>query len=229
MRLSQRLNTILSMIDIQYDHIWDTCCDHGLLGRAVYLQKTNSTVHFVDVMAHLIENLNRELDNDVRFAGSSRWFTHTLDSAQLPLQTAQTHLVIIAGVGGDLLLMLVQDILLNHPKNTKIDFILCPVRQLHKVRFGLNQLKLSLVNETLIKEFAHYYEVLHVSNNRDGQEISAIGESMWNLTREVDQEYLKKNIKHYSNMCKQGQVKEGKEKQSAQYIYESYKALEAKL
>lgn len=227
MRLSQRLNTILSLIDTQYDHIWDTCCDHGLLGRAIYLQKPHSTVHFVDVMAHLVENINDELNNDPRFAGSSRWFTHTLDSAQLPLQKNQTHLVIIAGVGGDLLLKLVQDILKKHPKNTKIDFILCPVRQLHKVRFGLSELNLRLIDEQLIKEFAQYYEVLHVSNHKEGKDISLIGECMWNLNRPTDQEYLAKNLKHYGNMCKQVE-QEGVKSLNAQHIYNLYRALEVK-
>ena len=169
-------------------------------------------------MAHLVENINDELNNDPRFAGSSRWFTHTLDSAQLPLQKNQTHLVIIAGVGGDLLLKLVQDILKKHPKNTKIDFILCPVRQLHKVRFGLSELNLRLIDEQLIKEFAQYYEVLHVSNHKEGKDISLIGECMWNLNRPTDQEYLAKNLKHYGNMCKQVE-QEGVKSLNAQHIY----------
>lgn len=178
-------------------------------------------------MAHLIENINDELNNDPRFASSSRWFTHTLDSAQLPLQKNQTHLVIIAGVGGDLLLKLVQDILKKHPKNTKIDFILCPVRQLHKVRFGLTELNLRLIDEQLIKEFAQYYEVLHVSNHKEGKDISLIGECMWDLNRHTDQEYLAKNIKHYGNMCKQVE-QDGAHTLNAQHIYNLYRALEVK-
>ena len=218
------------MIDINYDHIWDTCCDHGLLGRAIYLHKPNSAVHFVDVMPHLIKNIHNELSEDARFNDSSRWSVHALDSADIPLQTDQSHLVIIAGVGGDLLLKLVQDILLKNPKHIKIDFILCPVRQLHKVRFGLKQANLALVSEQLIKEFSHYYELLHVSNHRDGETVGPIGETMWNLTREIDQEYLKKNVRHYGNMCKQTSQNENiKGGVSAQYIYDLYKALETKL
>lgn len=234
MKLSQRLQTILNMVNDKYDHVWDTCCDHGLLGRAIYLQKPSSTVHFVDVMDHLIKNIHKELKQDPRFSDDSRWFTHTLDSGQIPLQTAQSHLVIIAGVGGDLLLKLVQDILLKHHKNTKIDFILCPVRQLHKVRFGLSELSLRLMDETLIKEFAHYYEILHVSNHKKGEDISLVGQSMWNLNRRVDQEYLRKNLKHYGNMCKQVNkegaetLNEGTKKLSAKHILDLYKALEIK-
>lgn len=228
MRLSQRLQTILNMIDKPYDHIWDTCCDHGLLGRAIYLQKPNSVVHFVDVMDHLIDQLQDELNNDSRFSDTSRWFTHPLDSAKLPLHTNKHHLIIIAGVGGDLLLKLVQDILKKHPKNTKIDFILCPVRQLHKVRFGLAELKLRLIDEQLIKEFAQYYEVLHVSNHKEGKDISLIGESMWDFNRRTDQEYLSKNLKHYSNMCKQVE-QEGTKSLNVQHIYNLYRTFEVKL
>ena len=227
MRLSQRLQTILNMVNDDYDHIWDTCCDHGLLGRAIYLQKPNSVVHFVDVMNHLIDQLQDELNDDSRFNNSPRWFTHAIDSEKLPLHANNYHLIIIAGVGGDLLLNLVQAILKKHPKNTKIDFILCPVRQLHKVRFGLSELNLRLIDEQLIKEFAQYYEVLHVSNHKEGKDISLIGESMWDLNRPTDQEYLAKNLKHYGNMCKQVE-QDGAHTLNAQHIYNLYRALEVK-
>ena len=227
MKLSQRLSNIHNMIDHEYDHIWDTCCDHGQLGQAIFLSTKHDHIHFVDVMPHLIKAIEQGLSTDSRFFNSNRWSSHAMDCACLPLEEAKNHLVVIAGVGGDLLLKLVKDIMSKHGHKTNIDFILCPVRQLHKVRNGLRQLNLNLIDERLIKEFGHYYEILYVSNNKTGSEVSPIGENMWDLNRKVDQEYLARNLKHYGNMCKQSNTDPSAEP-NAQAIYDLYKALKQK-
>ena len=75
-KLSKRLECIKSMIlganvehhglenqeinSQHYDHIWDCCCDHGLLGRSLlsaYASRPqlSATIHFVDVVRPLIQ------------------------------------------------------------------------------------------------------------------------------------------------------------------------------
>ncbi len=97
----------------------DCCCDHGLLGAKLLQRDAASNIHFVDMVDDLMAELERKL---MRFfpqsvppqtaltpsviLGSAQWQIHCIDVAQLPLDKFNqyaTHLIIIAGVGGELL------------------------------------------------------------------------------------------------------------------------------
>ncbi|MFA0098656.1 tRNA (adenine(22)-N(1))-methyltransferase TrmK, partial [Vibrio splendidus] len=95
------------------------------------------------------------------------------------------HLVIIAGVGGDLTQKLVDDIHREHPDKA-IDFLLCPVHQQFELRSHLKALNFGLIDEVLIEDNRRYYEILLVSNNQDSveksqtiREISNVGDKIW--------------------------------------------------
>ncbi|WP_415892038.1 SAM-dependent methyltransferase [Neptuniibacter sp. PT8_73] len=219
MSLSPRLNSILEMINGQYDHIWDCCCDHGYLGQAILEAKPEAKVHFLDVVESITSKLEKHL------AGSDysteRWQVHCEDLQQLRLALPENatniqhrHLLIIAGVGGDLTLDMVQAVLQNNP-NCDIDFLICPVRQFHKVRSGVKALGLGLVNEKIVKDGGRYYEAIHLSTLSD-VEIPAVGGLMWDLANDDHQEYLRQNISHYQRMQAQGN--EGVRKTLAEYM-----------
>lgn len=149
MKISQRLQHINHMVQGHYDHIWDCCCDHGLLGMMLLKRNTANQVHFVDCVAPLMLQLTQDLQ---RFfpkqafstghsvaqntLGISQWQVHCLNAADLPIEQTDitnTHLIIIAGVGGKLLIELVQALISRHGSR-QIEFILCPVHHNYYVR-----------------------------------------------------------------------------------------------
>lgn len=201
MKISQRLKLIESMVINRYDHIWDCCCDHGLLGAKLLDNHRASVVHFVDVVPDLMRSVGEKLERYYPFAQGEqpRWQVHCLDAALLPLASKdKSQLIIIAGVGGELLISLVNAILAAHPQH-KLEFILCPVQHTFEVRKALSQLNLGLIDEHLLEENRRFYEVLHVSTFSQLQ-VSLVGNKMWDLTRSLDQRYLQKTLSHYQRI-----------------------------
>ncbi|WOT06069.1 tRNA (adenine(22)-N(1))-methyltransferase [Shewanella youngdeokensis] len=200
MKLSPRLQKINSMVQPHYDHIWDCCCDHGLLGAALLQRLQNGTVHFVDVVPELMQDVTTKLERFFPVIENvKRWQVHCIDVALLPLaDKSQSQLVIIAGVGGELLIELVQAIVARFPQHS-LEFILCPVHHIFEVRTALSTLKLGLIDEHLVEDNQRFYEVLHVSTG-SAQVISPVGSQMWNLSQTSDQRYLQKTLAHYQRL-----------------------------
>ncbi|WP_297891370.1 tRNA (adenine(22)-N(1))-methyltransferase TrmK [Shewanella sp.] len=227
MKISQRLQQIDSMISGHYDHIWDCCCDHGLLGMLLLKRNAARQVHFVDCVAPLMQQLTldlarffpgqaAELQHDLSGItkhdsdGIAKWQVHCLDVAALPLGQSSDkdkQLIIIAGVGGELLVELVRAIVAGHSER-RLEFILCPVHHNYYVRQSLAQLGLILEAEILLEENQRFYEILHVikDSNACGQCISPSGSLMWDNLRGDDlalaKRYLHKVISHYQRMPK---------------------------
>ena len=223
MKISQRLQKIDSMVMPRYDHIWDCCCDHGLLGFLLLRREVAKTIHFVDVAEPLVAEVTTKLQ---RFfpegAKTSCWQTHVADVAKLQLSSATNvndgscHLMIIAGVGGDLLIELVAGLLVENPQQ-KMEFLLCPVLHTYKVRNTLIEMGFSLIDECLVQENNRFYEVLHVSLHA-AQPISPVGSIMWDLSRPDDQAYLTRTISHYQRVSQNVE-------RDVQQILKDYQAL----
>lgn len=205
MKLSPRLARIDNMIDQTYDQIWDCCCDHGLLGRQLLLRGAARQMHFVDVVPHLVNGLQQLLSEPLSGFSDSNWQTHCLDVSQLLLPSgpeAQTVLMVIAGVGGDLTIELVQGILANNP-GRNIEFVLCPVRQQYQVRKQLADVGLALINEQLVLDNGLYYEVLHLTTAA-GAPLTLAGQSMWDFSQAPHRDYLHRTLQHYQRMQRSG-------------------------
>ncbi|GGY84596.1 SAM-dependent methyltransferase [Cellvibrio zantedeschiae] len=204
MKLGKRLEQIKSMVTPHYDHIWDCCCDHGLLGAALLAQRNAPHIHFVDVVPELMQQLHEKLTRFFPQDSQSipRWQVHTLDVSKLPLlEFSGKHLVIIAGVGGDLMCDLVTAIHRNNP-NCEIDFLLCPVHHNYTLRQQLIALDLRLKTECLLAENNRYYEILWVTTNKNTtSKIGAVGTSLWHSNdpaqRKIAEDYLRRTISHY--------------------------------
>ena len=128
----------------------------------------------------------------------SKWQVHCIGAEKIPIQEHDSNLVIIAGVGGDLLIEIVEAILQANP-NQDIEFLLCPVHHNYKVRQSIISMGLGLIDEKLVKENKRFYEVMHTST-KTKQAISPVGSLMWNFSREDDKEYLKKTLAHYQRI-----------------------------
>ncbi|MCF2857098.1 tRNA (adenine(22)-N(1))-methyltransferase TrmK [Pseudoalteromonas sp. SMS1] len=201
MKLGKRLAQISDLVSNDYAHIWDCCCDHGLLGANLLDKDLDAKIHFVDIVPHLIDALEAKLTQFYAHK-QAQWQTYCQDVAALPLsQYSGKHLVIIAGVGGDLCSTFVQNMLRQNP-NTPIDFILCPVHHLYTLRQTLHSQSLTLKNELLVNENKRSYELIHVSTDKtEGYSIHAVGERIWCYRNkqeyEIAKHYLNKTINHY--------------------------------
>lgn len=212
LKLGKRLKHIESMVTAHYDHIWDCCCDHGLLGAALLARHAASHIHFVDIIPELMHELKNKLEHfypkNTGLTSNVQWQVHCMDVSALPLQECGgKHLVIIAGVGGDLMTELVKAI---YQKNASIDidFLLCPVHHQFTLRQQLIEFDLSLKAECLISENNRFYEILLVSTAKDGGNfrapLNAVGSLMWKSDApeqtKIASDYLKQTLAHYKRV-----------------------------
>jgi tRNA (adenine22-N1)-methyltransferase len=206
LKLSNRLQQIEKMVTLQYSHIWDCCCDHGLLGCALLLRlnaiNIPSNIHFVDIVPELMAELKTKL---YRFYADTTWETHCQDVAKLPLQHYDgKHLIIIAGIGGDLMIEFIEAIYHKH-KGINIDFLLCPVHHQFSLRSKLIELNFSLKDEVLVEDNKRFYEIILVSStSKESRKLNPVGDKIWqsqsNKETEIADKYLNKTLKHYQRM-----------------------------
>ncbi|USD67239.1 tRNA (adenine(22)-N(1))-methyltransferase TrmK [Vibrio sp. SCSIO 43136] len=198
MKLHPRLAHIEASVSKHYDVIWDCCCDHGHLGSTLLARKAADEVIFVDILPELIDALKGKLE---RFFPDGHWQVMCNDVAKLPLKpTPIKQLVIIAGVGGDLMAEFVKSLNASYPAQ-QLEFLLCPVNRQYLVRQTLIESGLSLLDESLVEDHGRIYEVIHVSQQATGHEISATGEKIWQSLAQgsdsVAQRYLDRTLEHY--------------------------------
>ena len=200
MKVSLRIQQLSTMVQGHYGHIWDCCCDHGLLGQLLLEQGRADCVHFVDVVPALMNSLESQLQQ--RYS-DCQWQVHCLDVARLPLHryaaAGEPQLVVIAGVGGDLLVDLVTAVCKAHPE-LPVEFLLCPVYHNYKVRTALAGLSLGLISEQLVADKQRFYEILHVSSASD-EPVSPVGDRMWDFTDTEHRNYLQQTLNHYRRMA----------------------------
>lgn len=207
MQLGIRLQSIETMVSTSYDHIWDCCCDHGLLGFSLLQKERAGSVHFVDIVPNLLEQIETKLKKHWQ-RERQNWQTHCLDVANLPVNIFsgknEKHLIIIAGVGGELIVNMLKS-LLPKVSNINVQFILSPVHHHYQLRSFLIENKLALINESLVFENNRAYEILHLSSN-GSKVLSKTGSLMWDFNDPLHHKYLQKKIKHYTRMAKNPQM-----------------------
>lgn len=204
-KLSKRLSRINDLVENGYTHIWDCCCDHGFLGAALVERNASPNIHLVDIVPALVESVNEKLSS--AYPNKSNWKTYCLDASELPIeQHTGKHLVIIAGVGGDLTQQIVCNLNEANP-DADIDFLLCPIRQQYELRAMLQSLGFGLKRECLVEENRLIYEILLITSpgssaNSDSEKVSEFGEEIWQpdskTEAEVAQRYLEQKIAHFS-------------------------------
>jgi tRNA (adenine22-N1)-methyltransferase len=206
------------MVAAGYSHIWDCCCDHGFLGAALLARGAAANIHFVDVVPELMRDLEAKLMRFYPAASAlttntqTHWQVHCMDVAALPLRDySGTHLVIIAGVGGDLMAELVAAICDRHAGLT-LDFLLCPVHHHFSVRQALIARGFGLRNEVLMQENQRYYEILWVAsaNQTLRDAVAPAGSLLWQADTpeqlRLARDYLAKTLAHYQRMQLNGRV-----------------------
>ena len=206
MKLSKRLNVINSLITQPLDIIWDCCCDHGFLGMALLERGIAKQINFVDIIPQLMEALEQSLQQFEQGKSLPSWQVRCEDVAQIKLPTDAKQVIVIAGVGGDLCLKLIEQIIANNPHSLKqLSFIICPIMHLYKVRAGLKDCNLQLDSEQIIVENKRFYEVLQVSFNATGT-ITKTGAHMWDKHNPQHHQYQQQLLDHYTRMLNKDRV-----------------------
>lgn len=191
-KLSKRLMALKHAVEDYnqgYTHVWDTGCDHGYLGATLLGPEQGYKVHFVDIASDIIGALQKKLTT---FYPQANWDCHLDDLRQLPLNKfAGKHLVICAGVGGDLICEAIEQY-----ADQPVDLLLCPVNHTYKVRQALIEYGFNLIKEQLVCENKRFYEVLMVSNQSSAlAPVTSTGDEIWH--HDLASQYLAKLLGHY--------------------------------
>ena len=209
MKLNKRLTALATMVKHPYDLVWDCCCDHGFLGMKILADGLVKNVNFVDVVSDIVERLDIKLTTHLHHLPiDAQWQTICDDVANISLHSKLTveqmksqetpnQLVIISGVGGDLMIDIL-DKLVKRYNDCNIDYLLCPVQHTYKLRNKLQQLNFKLKQEELVIENNRGYELLLI-NQLEGCELSLVGSDIWKNTQE-HKNYVLKLIAHYQRV-----------------------------
>lgn len=206
MKINKRLSSLSQMVNEEYALVWDCCCDHGLLGMNLLVSGKVKQVNFIDIVPSIIDKLANKLSTyRSQFPIETKWETRCCDVASLDLNIVDNlfesetldirQLVIISGVGGDLMVEMVNKLVINN-YNLNIDYLLSPVLHTYKLRHALKELNFKVKKEQLVIDNHRGYEMLLV-NQQHGNAITLTGDSLW--CKKVEHErYLLKLIEHYS-------------------------------
>ena len=190
------------MVIKPYAVVWDCCCDHGLLGFKILADGLVKHVNFVDVVPEITQQLHQKLSTNAHhLPGDISWKVLCENVGELALLDDQKahaknvhQLVIISGVGGELMIEMLENLMTRY-KCMDIDFLLCPVQHTYKLRTSLIKLNFKLIREQLVVENNRGYELILVNQVGD-RRIDVTGSELWQPTS-AHQDYLSKLITHY--------------------------------
>jgi len=203
--LGPRLNAIYDLLSNAQKHnfytrIWDCCCDHGYLGIKILHENLCDKLIFVDQVAHIMQQLEAKL-SPFKY---EKYELITGDAAELNFDPDISHLVILAGVGGERTVQILSAIENNNP-DIELDYIFCPSTSQGALREYLVSEKYALLQETLVYENKRYYEVLYVRTAFADTELPSVSLSceLWDTNDAKQKKYLQKLEKHENKKRKQ--------------------------
>lgn len=156
----ERLKTILKYIDNK-DIVADIGCDHGYLIKLAIEEKNI-------IKGYAVDNKQGPLNSAIKNLQNYKNVEFILSDGLQNVNDTDINCVVIAGMGGMLINSIISD---SIDKFNKIDkLILCPNRNIDKVRSFLNENGFMIVDEDIIYEDSKYYEVLVI--NKGYQKLS---------------------------------------------------------
>ncbi|VAW63726.1 hypothetical protein MNBD_GAMMA09-2037 [hydrothermal vent metagenome] len=201
-KLGKRLNEIFELIkqaqeNALYHSIWDCCCDHGYLGINILNEHLCENLIFVDQLPHIINQLTDTLTRFYSNEADAEYKLIVADAGELNFDSQYRHLVVLAGVGGDVIIKIIDAIECNHP-DVQVDYIFCPNSKQRVLREYLATQRFGLFSERLVCENKRYYEVIYIQgktreNSRTGELLSVPAScKLWDQYNIDHQRYLKK-------------------------------------
>lgn len=163
MKISNRIKQFLNFYEGQ-EHIYDLCCDHGLIGRSLAQKalaaNTLKSITFNDLVPAIVNKL-KHIDSDI----PKELIFYQTSPAQDIIIEKQNNLIIIAGIGGKLMAEIVENLALKGiDKSTTI--VVSPHNNYFYFRNRiLNNTRLKFTNECFIHDKGQYYtyDVLKMS------------------------------------------------------------------
>jgi tRNA (adenine22-N1)-methyltransferase len=228
MKLNKRLATLSEMVNEPYDVVWDCCCDHGLLGFKILSDGLVKQVNFVDVVPEITQQLTQKLSTYAHHLPNDiTWNVLCKPVGELNLRydlqsniTGYRQLVIISGVGGELIIEMLKE-LMSRYAGENIEFLLCPVQHTYKLRRALTALNFKLIREQLVVENNRGYELILV-NQVGEQPIDNTGTELW-LPTAAHRYYLSKLIAHYQRVVASNNVETETYQQALQDYQQIFK------
>lgn len=205
----ERLKTILKYIDNK-DIVADIGCDHGYLIKLAIEEKNIIKGYAVDNKQGPLNSARKNLKNykNVEFI---------LSDGLQNVNDTDINCVVIAGMGGMLINSIISD---SIDKFNKIDkLILCPNRNIDKVRSFLNENGFMIVDEDIIYEDSKYYEVLVV--NKGYQKLSEKELYFGHILLNKKSQYFIKKWKEYYEKIKNIESKNREIKMIEEVLNES--------
>ena len=156
MKLSERLEMVLSFVE-PGESAADVGTDHGHVPVELVRRGIVKKAVAMDVRKG---PLSRATEN-IALAGLSEKIATRLSDGVAKLLPGEADSVVIAGMGGELMLRILRDG--AHVRNSVKHYILSPQSELSVFRHGLEELGFSIVEEEMLLDEGKYYVILHVS------------------------------------------------------------------
>lgn len=201
-RLGRRLRQLVAQIPEGYDCVWDLCCDHGYLGLELLQQRPDQSVTLVDQLAPVMADLhNRLLDS----TPNANWQCLTLDASLLRLPPGR-HLLVVAGVGDEVLLRIMTALRQQHSHRCRIDWLLSPANNVFLVRHQLQQWRMQTQDQGLIDERSKLYEWLRVQEWDQGELTSVDNPApFWCASQALHRQHLSRLAAHVDRLYRHRQ------------------------
>lgn len=156
MKLSDRLERIAAKAaQVTEGYVADVGTDHGFV--PIRLMETGNVKHVV-AMDVRKGPLSRAAEHVREYHMENQIETRLSDGLQ-ELKPGEADTVIIAGMGGELMLRILRDGM--HMYKSVKHYILSPQSELSVFRHGLEQLGLAIVEEQMLMDEGKYYVILH--------------------------------------------------------------------
>lgn len=142
------------------EHVYDLCCDHGIIGMAISKTYPNLQVTFVDKVPSIINNLRNKLTAYITL--ENKFQILCKDATKLKVNANNKNLFIVSGIGGEL----ATDIFNNlYNQDKEAFFIFCIHQKNEYLKEHLIEQKFQVIKSGLVIENNHGYEIMLVHPN----------------------------------------------------------------
>jgi len=156
MKLSKRLGVIASFVP-EGSHVADVGTDHGYIPIHLVQEGIAKSAIAMDVRKGPL----LRAQTHIKEAGLEDLVEVRLSDGLLKLEKNQSDCVVIAGMGGELIIHILEEG--RHLWDSISYWVLSPHSELYKVRKFLIEHEFSIRRETMIKEDGKYYSVMGVT------------------------------------------------------------------
>ncbi|MGC6176184.1 tRNA (adenine(22)-N(1))-methyltransferase [Lacrimispora sp. 38-1] len=156
MKLSKRLGVIASFVP-EGSHVADVGTDHGYIPIHLVQEGIAKSAIAMDVRKGPL----LRAQTHIKEAGLEDLVEVRLSDGLLKLEKNQADCVVIAGMGGELIIHILEEG--RHLWDSISYWVLSPHSELYKVRKFLIEHEFSIGRETMIKEDGKYYSVMGVT------------------------------------------------------------------